>query len=165
MITTRQARRADQPRLWALNSLPNIGSTGDPLLPIHPPVPHRQPPAFPDLADVEGSFIDRGGDFIVAEDGDQVVGMGGYRPNNLRQAEVLRVRVHPAVRRRGVGRAVMAELEARAATAGFTEMHLDTATNQPEAVRFYESLGYREVGRETHPEWHWTLVYFSKFLV
>lgn len=135
------------------------------MLPIDLPVPDGPPPAFPDLADVEGSFVALGGDFLVAEDGGRVVGMGGYRPNSLRQAEVLRVRVHPAVRRRGVGRAVMAELEARAAIAGFSEMHLDTATNQPEAVGFYNSLGYLQVGRETLPEWRWTLAYFSKTLL
>ena len=44
-------------------------------------------------------------------------------------------------------------------------MHLDTATNQPEAVGFYNSLGYREVGRQTRAEWRWTLVCFSKLLV
>jgi hypothetical protein len=34
--------------------------------------------------------------------------------------------------------------------------------NQPEAVAFYRSLGYHEAGRETRPEWSWTLVYFIK---
>jgi ribosomal protein S18 acetylase RimI-like enzyme len=164
-ITTRRARPADGPRLWALNDLPNIGCTEDPLLPIDLTIPDGPPAAFPDLADVAASFIAPGGDFVVAEDGEGIVGMGGYRPDSLGKAEVLRVRVHPAVRRRGVGRAVMSELEARAAMAGFTEMHLDTATNQPEAIGFYQSLGYLEVGRETRPEWRWTLVYFSKPLV
>ncbi len=32
-------------------------------------------------------------------------------------------------------------------------MFLDTATNQPEAIAFYLSLGYREVRRHTQPEW------------
>ena len=90
--------------------------------------------------------------------------MGGFRPNNAEQVEVVRVRVHPAVRRRGVGRAVMLELEGRASERGYVEAHLDTATNQPEAIRFYEALGYRESGRETRPEWAWTLVYFLKRL-
>jgi hypothetical protein len=35
---------------------------------------------------------------------------------------------------------------------------LDTATNQPEAMAFYEGIGYAEVAREGRPEWHWTLV-------
>jgi hypothetical protein len=42
---------------------------------------------------------------------------------------------------------------------------LDTATNQPEAMAFYQGLGYREVGRERQPSWTWTLVYYAKNLV
>lgn len=41
---------------------------------------------------------------------------------------------------------------------------LDTSTAQPEAIAFYRALGYAESGRETRPDWHWTLVYFSKDL-
>jgi ribosomal protein S18 acetylase RimI-like enzyme len=88
--------------------------------------------------------------------------MGGFRPNAEQQAEVLRVRVHPALRRAGVGRALMDGIESRASALGFREMFLDTATNQPEAVAFYQALDYQETGRETRPEWSWTLVYFTK---
>jgi len=56
------------------------------------------------------------------------------------------------------------ELERRARRAGFSELTLDTATNQPEAVGFYLALGYHELRRETRPEWTWTLVYFGKSL-
>jgi ribosomal protein S18 acetylase RimI-like enzyme len=94
-----------------------------------------------------------------------VVGMGGYRPDADARAEVLRVRVHPATRRRGIGRALMAELERRAAGNGVRTMHLDTATNQPAAMAFYQDLGYHEVGREHQPSWTWTLVYYVKPLV
>lgn len=60
--------------------------------------------------------------------------------------------------------ALVAALECRAAARRFSETWLDTATNQPEAMAFYESLGYAEVGRESRPEWHWTLVYYLKRL-
>jgi ribosomal protein S18 acetylase RimI-like enzyme len=56
----------------------------------------------------------------------------------------------------------MTALEHRARTLGFTETHLDTATNQPEAIAFYRSIGYQETGR-AH-EVAWTLVYFTKAL-
>jgi hypothetical protein len=58
----------------------------------------------------------------------------------------------------------MTELERRAAAAGCRTMHLDTATNQPAAMAFYQSLGYRETGREHQPGWTWTLVYYVKTL-
>ena len=56
----------------------------------------------------------------------------------------------------------MGELEKRAREASFVGIHLDTATNQPEAVAFYQALEYREVGRESRLEWSWTLVYFTR---
>lgn len=59
----------------------------------------------------------------------------------------------------------MTGLESLARDHGYTETSLDTATNQPEAVAFYQALGYREVGRETRLEWSWTLVYFTKPLL
>ena len=58
----------------------------------------------------------------------------------------------------------MAAVEAEAADRGFTEAWLDTATNMPEAMAFYEGLGYADVGREARPEWQWTLVYYLKNL-
>jgi ribosomal protein S18 acetylase RimI-like enzyme len=54
----------------------------------------------------------------------------------------------------------MAALEQRAERLGIRALHLDTATNQPEAMAFYRSLGYRE----HRPGWSWTLVYYAKVL-
>lgn len=59
---------------------------------------------------------------------------------------------------------LMDAVEARARELGFTEAFLDTSTDQPEAMDFYRALGNQEVGRETRPSWHWTLVYFQKAL-
>lgn len=161
MVTVRRFRGGDSGVLWALNALPNIGATADLSVPIPLPAVAEAPGGFPDLADVEASFLATGGEFLVVELDGHVVGMGGYRPEGDR-AEVLRVRVHPATRRRGIGRALMVELERRAARAGLRELHLDTATNQPEAMAFYRGLGFREVGREHRPEWTWTLVFYVK---
>ena len=90
--------------------------------------------------------------------------MGGFRPVAAvpGQAEILRLRVHPARRRQGLGRAVMGRLEADAVAMGYRQAWLDTATNQPEAMAFYAGIGYREVRRESRPEWEWTLVYYLK---
>ncbi|GIG61771.1 hypothetical protein Lfu02_61430 [Longispora fulva] len=162
MVTIRGFRDADAPVVWTLSTLPNIGATADASIPLALEPAAGPPAAFDDLADVRASFDGAGGAFLVAETGGHLVGMGGILPNDAGQAEVLRVRVHPATRRQGVGRALMAALETRAAELGLREMFLDTATNQPEAVAFYQGLGYREIGRETRPDWSWTLVYFTK---
>jgi ribosomal protein S18 acetylase RimI-like enzyme len=120
------------------------------------------PDGFPDLADIAATFLAVGGEFLVAELDGHLVGMGGTRPDHDGTAHVLRVRVHPATRRRGIGRALMGALEDQARRSGLQRMFLDTATNQPEAMAFYESIGYYAVGREHRPGWTWTLVYYAK---
>ena len=155
---------ADAPKVWALNGIPNIGQTSDSDLPLDLPVPDGPPRSFPGMADPHGTFIEAGGEFLVGELDGHLAAMGGITPNTTEQAEVRFIRVHPALRRRSLGRTLMQALEARAVDLGFSELHLDTATNQPEAVAFYRSLGYLEVGQETRPEWSWTLVYFAKSL-
>jgi ribosomal protein S18 acetylase RimI-like enzyme len=177
VTTIRRFRTADAPVVWALNDLPNVGATADPAVPLPLPPATAPPAAFADLADIEGTFLAAGGEFLVAQRSGHLVGMGGFRPDAAprdgragagragdRRAEVLRVRVHPATRRLGGGRARMGALERRAAALGITVLHLDTATNQPEAMAFYASLGYRETGRAHRPGWTWTLVYYAKDL-
>jgi ribosomal protein S18 acetylase RimI-like enzyme len=162
VVTIRRFREQDAHTLWALNDLPNIGATADTTVPLPLPPAAHPPSAFPDLADIAVSFLEAGGDFLVAELDDQLVGMGGIRPDADRRAHVLRVRVHPATRRLGIGKALMTTLEQRASQLGMHHMFLDTATNQPEAMAFYQSLGYHEIGRQHEPSWSWTLVYYSK---
>jgi ribosomal protein S18 acetylase RimI-like enzyme len=163
-VEIRRYRPEDARRVWALSTISNIAHTADPDAPL-PLAEADEPPAnFPDLADITGRYIDCGGDFLIAEEDGHLVAMGSIRPNNAEQAEVNNIRVHPATRRRGFGRAVMSALEDSARRRGFRQLHLDTATNQPEAVAFYRCLGYEEVGRETRPDWTWTLVYFVKDL-
>ncbi|MBR7830987.1 GNAT family N-acetyltransferase [Actinospica sp. MGRD01-02] len=162
--TIREFHPGDAPALWTLSTLPNVGRTADPTVPIELPAASAAPIQFADLADIPANFIRAGGAFLVAEQHGHPVGMGGFRPNSRGQAEVLRVRIHPALRRTGVGRALMEGLETRAAARGFQEMFLDTATNMPEAMAFYQALGYQESGRETRPDWSWTLVYYTKQL-
>jgi ribosomal protein S18 acetylase RimI-like enzyme len=164
VIRVRRFADTDAPTLWALNDLPNIGTTADSTVPLPLPPAASPPVTFSDLADITGCFVRTGGDFVVAEQDGHLVGMGGIRPSGQQRAEVLRVRVHPATRRRGIGRAVMTALEQRAGELGMRELHLDTATNQPEAMAFYHSLGYAEVGREHRPGRSWTLVYYAKRL-
>ena len=162
MVRLRRAVGGDGPRLWALNEMPFVGNTADPSVPLQLPIPKQAPPAFPDLANVEESFIGAGRDLIVAEVDGLIVGMCGFVPTSPSEVEILRLRLHPAVRRRGIARLMMADLEQRAAESGFAEIHLNTATNQPEAQAFYDSLGYVEPSRETRPEWSWSLVYLRK---
>lgn len=66
-------------------------------------------------------------------------------PNQPHRAEVSKLMVHPDRRRRGIARALMAEIERRAAALGRSLITLDTRTGDG-AERLYTSLGYRTAG-------------------
>jgi len=65
-------------------------------------------------------------------------------PSKRHHAEVSKVLVDPGFRRAGVGRALMQEIERRAAREGRWLLTLDTAGDAAEAL--YRSLGYRLAG-------------------
>ncbi len=87
-----------------------------------------------------------GGAFVVAWLGGRAVGCGGIRRLDDEAAELKRLYVAPAGRRRGVARAVLAHLHEVATAAGYLVLRLETGTEQPEAVALYRSAGYRAIG-------------------
>lgn len=66
-------------------------------------------------------------------------------PNQPHRAEARKLLVHPDFRRRGVARALMAELESLAARLGRSLITLDTRTGDS-AEPLYASLGYQVAG-------------------
>jgi GNAT superfamily N-acetyltransferase len=67
-------------------------------------------------------------------------------PNQPHRAEVQKLLVHPAIRRRGLGRSLMSRLESEALRAGKTLLTLDArADDAGEAL--YRAMGWHEAGR------------------
>ena len=66
-------------------------------------------------------------------------------PNQRHRAEVLKLLVHPAARRRGIARALMIAVEPIAQAEGRTLLTLDTWTGKAAEV-LYASLGYVAAG-------------------
>ena len=60
-------------------------------------------------------------------------------------AEIKRMYVAPAGRRRGLARAMLRHLEETARVAGAEVMILETGTGQPEALELYASSGYATI--------------------
>ncbi|HSP16634.1 MAG TPA: GNAT family N-acetyltransferase [Thermoanaerobaculia bacterium] len=87
---------------------------------------------------------------LVARDGDRIVGSAQLafesKQNGRHRAEVLKVMVDPAQRRRGIAAGLMAELERHARERSIRLLFLDTAEGESGARGFYESLGYAYVG-------------------
>jgi GNAT superfamily N-acetyltransferase len=67
-------------------------------------------------------------------------------PNQPHRAEVQKLLVHPAARRRGVARALMARLEREARRVGKTLLTLDTRAGDA-AEALYRATGWHEAGR------------------
>jgi GNAT superfamily N-acetyltransferase len=84
------------------------------------------------------------GVFLVARVDGDAVGCGALRPlpGRAGYGEVKRMYVSPAARGAGVGRALLAALEARGPELGFRVLRLETGDAQPEAVTLYESAGW-----------------------
>jgi acetyltransferase len=87
---------------------------------------------------------------LVARDADRAI-VGSVQlhpaaaPNQPHRAEVAKLLVHRRARRRGLGRALMEEVEAQAAGAGFSLLTLDTKRGDA-AEGLYLRLGWSCVG-------------------
>jgi GNAT superfamily N-acetyltransferase len=87
-------------------------------------------------------FLPPEGDFVLMlEDGVAVAG-GAFMPLPSGAAEVKRMWTAAPHRRRGLARRVLAELEQRAAAAGYRRMYLTTGPRQPEARDLYLAAGW-----------------------
>ena len=95
--------------------------------------------------------------FLVATLHGEPVGCGALKFHPGEPAEVKRMWVAGSVRGLGLGRRLLAELEARAAAHGVRVLRLETNRRLSEAVTLYRSAGYREVAAFNHEPYahHW----------
>jgi GNAT superfamily N-acetyltransferase len=95
-------------------------------------------------------FLPPDGRLLLAEDEDQVVGLACMRRIREDIAEIKRMYVQPAFRRKGIGRALLETLLAEAREIGYLRMRLDSTRFMKEAHSLYRSVGFREM--EPYPE-------------
>lgn len=99
----------------------------------------------PDTTPVDpAQFAPPRGAFLVGYLDQAPVACGGWRGHET-DAEVKRMYVSRAVRRTGIARALLAELESTALAAGYRRMILEAGSEQPEAVALYYSAGYADI--------------------
>lgn len=109
----------------------------------------RVPTLNPDLLDVPGHYLRRGGGFFLAVDGGgRVVGSAGFsRIDGTDGAFVHRLYVKPSLKRRGVGSALLAAVERgmRGKGVRVSWVHLGEPREQWfESYAFYPKHGYLE---------------------
>ena len=104
------------------------------------------------VGELEGGIVAMGGlrraDLVP---GGRARAFGGYAPGNptLDAVEMVRLRVLPAVQRRGYGAAVVQALEDRAQEFGYRVLRADTTELQVPALALYRKFGWTEQRRET----------------
>lgn len=86
----------------------------------------------------------RGAFLIVRQDGTPV-GCGAVRLLDAQTGELKRMYVSPAVRGSGLGRRLVAALEAEARALGVRRLVLETGTRQHAALALYEATGFRRI--------------------
>ena len=121
-----------------------------------------------DFFRMEDIYLRNDGEFLVGELDGRIVAMGGlrradlvpggrarafggYAPGNpvLDAVEMVRLRVRPAVQRRGYGAAVVRVLEERAKELGYRVLRADTTELQAPALALYRNFNWTETRRET----------------
>jgi len=83
--------------------------------------------------------------FVARIDGSGAVGCGGVALFGD-YAEVKRMYTRPAVRDRGVAKALLRSIEGEARAAGRLILRLETGIHQPEAMGLYRNAGFQPCG-------------------
>jgi GNAT superfamily N-acetyltransferase len=114
----------------------------------HPESEH--PNMYGDLDDIEGEYLENGGEFLVGLVEDHVVATGAFQQLGDDTAALRRIRVDPAYQREGYGTELLQALEAKADEAGYAETIIDEMGLNESAHQFLESHGYEVAGRDMH---------------
>lgn len=78
---------------------------------------------------------------LLIRDGETIAG-GAFKAYDDRTAEFKRIWTRPDLRRQGLARKVLVELEVQAARQNYERVYLTTGFRQPEAVGLYLRYGY-----------------------
>jgi putative acetyltransferase len=95
-----------------------------------------------DLDDPGTHYAERDGVFLVAMDGERMIGSGAIRRRAGDTAELRRLWLLEAYRGHGIGYRLTMRLLAHATARGYRRVWLQTGVDQTRALSFYERLGF-----------------------
>jgi ribosomal protein S18 acetylase RimI-like enzyme len=98
----------------------------------------------PDVDDIATNYA--GETFLVAYDGDQLIGTGALIHEADGEARVMRMSVAAAARRQRIGSQILEALIERARQRGYSKIVLETTATWSEVIAFYRRHGFRELG-------------------
>lgn len=96
-----------------------------------------------DLNNIEGNYIERGGNFEIVEDGEgKLLGTIGLYPLDDKTCELRKMYFVKEVRGIGLGKDVLARTVERARELGFEKIVLETASVLEQAIKLYTRFGF-----------------------
>lgn len=99
-----------------------------------------------DLADIQGYYLDHRGLFLVAMDGESVIGTEGVSDWEGETCEIKRLWLLEPYQGKGIGYQITQQLLAHARVQDFRSVRLTTSPQQTRAIRFYEQIGFKRAG-------------------
>jgi len=101
-----------------------------------------------DMDDVQKSYFDDNGSFLVMVDGDQIIGTGAIKKLDDEICELKRLWFLKEYRGKGLGYKMVQELLSFARSRGYKRVRLETdPVAQSQALNFYKRLGFYEIPR------------------
>jgi ribosomal protein S18 acetylase RimI-like enzyme len=98
-----------------------------------------------ELAGLPGNYAHPAGALLLAMDGPRAAGCVALRRFGDGIGEMKRLFVRPEYRGQGVGRALALRVLQEAIAAGYGFIRLDTLARLKEAMRLYQSLGFKQI--------------------
>lgn len=98
-----------------------------------------------ELATLPGKYAPPQGALLLVFDDEQAIACGAIRPLGDGAAELKRIYVRPAGRRRGLARKISEELVAFGKSHGYAAIRLDTLRRLEGAIPLYRALGFEEI--------------------
>lgn len=108
-------------------------------------------PSSQNLAqELAGEYAPPSGCVLLAKEELDVVGCVALRRISEDACEMMRLYVRPSFRERGIGRTLSESLIGEARARGYRVMRLGVLSSMREALRLYESLGFRKIAPYRH---------------
>jgi ribosomal protein S18 acetylase RimI-like enzyme len=153
-LVIRTYERRDQEEVWQLHV--------EGLRDTRAALPDANPKWDEDLRNIEAVYLGDGSHFWVVEDRGHLIGMVAVRRKDNETAQMNRMRVAAARRRRGLGQRLLELAEDFCRRKDYRLVVLDTTDCQAAARRLYEKNGYTLVGAMPIPPL--TLFFYLKEL-
>ena len=100
---------------------------------------------FHDMEDIQSYYFDDGGEFLVALNGEQVIGSGALRKLDICTSELKRMWLLESYQGQGIGYRLIKHLFNFACNLGYNRIFLQSSPEQTRALAFYRKLGFVEI--------------------